>query len=882
MELKKYQKTVINDLNHFLSLINEKNDIIEAYNTFWTEKDVRIGENGVKKYKDTINGVPHICFKVPTGGGKTFLACASIKPIFSAMPEIKSKVVVWLVPSNAILEQTIKNLNNPDHPYRQKISSNFGGRVEVYTKEQLLNAQNFNPTSVREQLSVCILSFDSLRSNKKDGRKLYQQNSCLAPFAKQYTNRDTLIDDVDDTALMQVLNQFSPVVIVDESHNAQSDLSVEMLNNLNPSFVLDLTATPKDNSNIICFVDAAELKKENMVKLPVIVYNRTDKENVMLDAIDLQKRLEIQAMEEEKTSGRYIRPIVLFQAQTKAKENNEDFKQLKNRLVNIGIPENQIAIKTADVNELKNVDLMSRDCEIRYIITVNALKEGWDCPFAYVLATIANKTSAVDVEQILGRILRQPNAQKCSNSFMNLSYVLTCSNDFFATLDKIVKGLNNSGFSSNDYKTPVAQDLPLIEIPSNHSEQIEISNSSTSSTENESIPEFLDFNDDILKNAFEERMHTINASDNNKPVHTFVDEILHTATEINNTYEQELNKTTAFNVPTELRPMMNTYEINSEFKDEIMELKLPQFFCKGEADLFEQTPDVLLTKDSLAGGFTLKGKSTEINFDTANENVYQVDISASKSGCVPKYKSVTKKETEAFKEYFFSQTSEVQLKILKNTIFQQLEKIDFVDARDVHTYIDRVVEDMSANDRTNLETSATRYGMIIKKKIEQMIDNYREEQFKKMLDTGELFCEETYTFPTEITPQDKIDSIEKSLYQAEYTMNGLEREIILKISSEDNVKWWHRVPEKKGYYINGFINHYPDFIIKTHSGMIIFVETKGEHLANDDSRQKVYLGRQLCNKAGDKYRYFMVFKDKALETNGAYSIEHFMEILKKL
>ena len=130
---------------------------------------------------------------------------------------------------------------------------------------------------------------------------------------------------------------------------------------------MDLTATPKDNSNIICFVDAAELKKENMVKLPVIVYNRTDKENVMLDAIDLQKRLEIQAMEEEKTSGRYIRPIVLFQAQTKAKENNEDFKQLKNRLVNIGIPENQIAIKTADVNELKNVDLMSRDCEIRYI-----------------------------------------------------------------------------------------------------------------------------------------------------------------------------------------------------------------------------------------------------------------------------------------------------------------------------------------------------------------------------------------------------------------------------------------------------------------------------------------------------------------------------------
>ncbi len=67
-----------------------------------------------------------------------------------------------------------------------------------------------------------------------------------------------------------------------------------------------------------------------------------------------------------------------------------------------GIPEKEIAIKTGDKDELKNVDLLSPDCPIRYIITVNALKEGWDCPFAYVLATVANRTSTVDVEQIWG------------------------------------------------------------------------------------------------------------------------------------------------------------------------------------------------------------------------------------------------------------------------------------------------------------------------------------------------------------------------------------------------------------------------------------------------------------------------------------------------
>ena len=178
------------------------------------------------------------------------------------------------MPSNTILDQTIHTLNDVDHPYRQRIEMDFGGGVEVLTKEQLLNGQGFNPTSVKEQLTICVLSFDSIRSNKKDGRKFYQQNSQLAQFEPYYEDSETLVEDVDNTALIQVLNQLSPVVIVDESHNAQSDLSVEMLKNLNPSFILDLTATPKENSNIISFVDARELKKKiwlNYLLLYIIV-----------------------------------------------------------------------------------------------------------------------------------------------------------------------------------------------------------------------------------------------------------------------------------------------------------------------------------------------------------------------------------------------------------------------------------------------------------------------------------------------------------------------------------------------------------------------------------------------------------------------------------
>ena len=265
MRLKNFQTQVINDLNRYCELLNETHSVVRAYNNFWAEKGVQVGLDSIPPYKNTIENTPHVCFKVPTGGGKTFLACNSLKTIFGNLPSKKAKVVVWLVPSEAILTQTLKNLSNPAHPYRQKIDSDFNGRVQIYSKQQVLDGQQFTPSTVNEQLTVIVMSFDSFRIKNKEGRKVYQENGNLQQFAKLYSSRETLIENVDDTALIQVLNQLSPLVIVDESHHTSGELSVEMLRNLNPCFILDLTATPRKNSNIISYVDAAQLKTENMV-----------------------------------------------------------------------------------------------------------------------------------------------------------------------------------------------------------------------------------------------------------------------------------------------------------------------------------------------------------------------------------------------------------------------------------------------------------------------------------------------------------------------------------------------------------------------------------------------------------------------------------------
>ena len=474
MELKKYQLQVIKDLDRFLELLIEKQNISKAYNALWNEKGINVGIDGMPPYDPELAGVPQVCFKVPTGGGKTFLAANSLKPIFASMPHIHPKAVVWLVPSDAILSQTYKTLTDKNHAYRKKIDVDFGNKVEVYSKQQLLNGQNFNPTSVSDNLSIFVLSYDSFRTSKKDGRKAYQENGSLLPFVRFKQDSSNLLEDTDETALIQVIRKLNPVVIVDESHHATSKLSKEMLQNFNPSFVLDLTATPKKGSNIISFVDARQLKAENMVKLPVIVYNRKSQEDVFISAVSLRRKLELEAVQGLKNGGKYIRPIVLFQAQPRNNDESTTYEKIKHTLIEMGIPESEIAIKTADKDELRNIDLSSSDCNIRYIITVNALKEGWDCPFAYILATVANRTSSIDVEQILGRILRLPNTKKNESEVLNLSYVITSSNAFYATLDKVVVGLNAAGFTSKDYRVDDCEGIVPFRrnIPSPSSPQL--------------------------------------------------------------------------------------------------------------------------------------------------------------------------------------------------------------------------------------------------------------------------------------------------------------------------------------------------------------------------------------------------------------------------
>jgi len=878
MELKDYQSRVIKDLSEFLSYIDELKDIRAAFRNYWDDR----GATKMEGYKNNVPNVPHVCVKVPTAGGKTYLAANALKPIFDVVsPEStgQPRVVVWLVPSLTILEQTERNFADPSHPYRQRLNTHFKGRVELYSKKSLLQGAGFSPDAIQGQLSLILLSFDSLRARNKEDRKIFQENGYLASF--DVSDAD-LLESADPTALINVIRALKPVVIVDESHNAESDLSVEMLKNLNPSFILDLTATPRNNSNIVSFVDALALKKEFMVKLPVIVYNRPDKTEVVNNALQLRRKLETLAIAEEKVTGKYIRPIILFQAEPKTGEEKETFQKIKATLVKLKIPEEQIAIKTADVNELKGVDLMSRDCPIRYIITVNALKEGWDCPFAYILASLADKSSAVDVEQVVGRVLRQPHVVAHQEPLLNMSYVFTASNRFLETLDKVVKGLNRAGFSDRDYRA--VQDVVAVQVevkPAHPDLFSEVKPADTVTEVYQETEEEIDVErikdcvarDDVTTSTLEVTSVSTDAT---------LDKLTEHAKEANQEFTEKAKDADAFLSP-DLESRMNKYPIKSIYLEDAKAVAIPQFFIKVPAGGFFEEAETLalLEKENLLKDFRLGTCDTSLNFESIDAEAYKVDLEETgKDDYRPSFKKIDSRQKALLNAHILSLPRDSQITNLAARLADMIGNMYPIADREIRSYIKRIMEGFTADQLHDCLERDYSYVAKIKQKIKELSTDYCEKVFGDWLTTEKIVTTPSFKLSEYIAPSLTGPAIPNSLYMAEKKANGFEERAINDIANLQNISFWHKNFDNSGFRINGFINHYPDFIIRTTSGKIIILETKGDDRDNSDSVRKLKLGNAWEKQAGRQFRYFMVFDNKPIE--GAHKLADALGLIGQL
>lgn len=863
MELKAYQRDVLREIGRYARTYAMLGDAATAYGVFLGAAGLTPGKGGVPAYHDDLSGVPRVCAKVPTGGGKTLIGAAAVDCIFDALPA-HDEVVVWLVPRREILSQTLRNLRNPDHFLRQTLDRDFAGRVEVLSKEDGLAGRGFNANTMGDGLTVFVLSYDSFKN--REGRRAYAENSALAGLTELQRAGGHAFDveGADDTALISALAGSNPLVVVDESHHAGSRLSVDMLRNLNPRFVLELTATPDaKRTNVIAQATARQLKREEMVKLPVVVYRRPDKRTVIQDAVMLQRRLEAVAESDERRTGRYIRPIVLFQAERRDAAGAETYELLRDRLVEAGIPPEQVAVRTGDVDEIGGADLMSRGCPIRFIITVEALAEGWDCPFAYVLATVANRTSRVSVEQIVGRVLRQPHACRAGSRSLNIAYVLTSSADFDGTVQQVVDGLNGSGFSQRDVVEERGEEAPAPEAP-----LFEPSGDTDSSGDGNEVIGPLD-----LSVAPGEEVYSQQDE---------VDEIMARGGELEESYEGlGCNIGTVGGVLCSLGGDAGIHGMRASVAGAARELRIPRFLARVDGGLFTMDDEyVPLERENLLADFRLsKFGINQVHIDvTAFSDARAVDLV---------------EDSDAYKIRRLDDDVRKNMRMLFSTLSDEGKRdslaalvLDATSAQfrrtfgegQARAYIHRIVDDM---DQPTVEACFDSVGSVAKcvqDAVRELASKHCESRFEMMLTNGSITCEPSYELPGSFRLARPNTSYAQTLYEAEEGgLDGIELKMADLLSNSDRIRWWHRVVERREgeFCINGFINHYPDFLAQTTDGVVLAIETKGGHLIGEDSEAKLRLGTRWADMAGREFRYVMVFESQKLDMANSLTLAEF-------
>lgn len=458
MKLKGYQEETLSTLARFFREARIGGPKA-AYKTIVSESDhkIRLGRYaGEYRELDAVPQAPYVCLRLPTGGGKTLLAAHSVAVARDTWIEKDYPLVLWLVPTNTIRLQTVEALKNTRHAYRQALDEKFGGRIRVF---DIADFTMLRPQDLRDQTCIVVGTIQTLRTASTEGRKVYAHHEDLeSHFSAVPPNAPDLERSEDGPnkgrikfSFANLLHLHRPLMIVDEAHNAMTSLSREMQARVNPCAIVEFTATPHLNSNILHSVSAQELKREEMIKLPIVLSEHADWHSAVSGAIASRASLAEKALLDK---ADYIRPIVLFQAQPRDEEVTVEV--LKRHLIETeNIPAEKIAVATGDQRDLDSIDLFDPKTKIEYIITVEALKEGWDCSFAYVFCSVARISSATAVEQLLGRVLRMPYAKRRALPELNKAYAHIAEPVFTAAANALVDKLVHMGFDDSEARENV-------------------------------------------------------------------------------------------------------------------------------------------------------------------------------------------------------------------------------------------------------------------------------------------------------------------------------------------------------------------------------------------------------------------------------------------
>lgn len=486
LELKEYQRRALNTFGRWCRLLQIARGEADARTAVLREAGMsipegeydfpgsawsRLGDSGegvpghahVGRRDGVDRPIPHACFKIPTGGGKTLLGVAALERLSE-----QTGLVLWIVPGQAIYRQTRAAFWNKEHPYRQLLERGSGGRVKLMEKDDPLTADD-----ITRHLCVLLLMLPAAnRERNREFLRMFRDSGrypTLFPDDENESGSDELLIRFPDLecsdqgivkhSLFNVFKMQRPIVVLDEAHKAygrtDSREFVRAVNRMNPRLVLELSATPNANiSNLLTDISGVALKQEEMIKLPVevtAVQNAGWKETLTL-AHDRMEELDAEARSLEGTEGRYIRPIAVVRVERTGKTQRggqrvhaEDVRDYLTQ--HLGVLPEAVRVKSAERDEIAGEELLSPESTVQWIITKAALMEGWDCPFAYVLVMLDNTKSDRALTQLLGRVMRQPHARRTGLDRLDRCYVVCWQTEVGTAIGQVKAGLESEGLT---------------------------------------------------------------------------------------------------------------------------------------------------------------------------------------------------------------------------------------------------------------------------------------------------------------------------------------------------------------------------------------------------------------------------------------------------
>lgn len=870
--LKDYQKRALAVLSQFLTAARD-GSVEEAF--LQAQRDQNI-EKPVPYRPHGFDEMPYICLRLPTGGGKTVLASYSVSVAQKAYLEQDYPIVLWLVPTNTIREQTLSALKTVGHPYRQALENEFGlDRLRVFDVGEVTQIRR---QDIGRKALVIVGTLAALRVEDTSGRKVYVHHEDFEPHFVGMTDPDYRLERVSEKDLQEnglrredigkikasfanLLALHKPLVIMDEAHNARTKLTFDTLKRLHPACIVEFTATPDTSatsaSNILYRCSASELKTENMIKLPIVLTEHKDWQAAVRDAVLTGKKLVLAAQHESD----FVRPIVLFQAD--AKNGDVPVEVLKAHLIEqLHVDEREIAIATGKQRELDGLNLFSPACPIKYIITMEALKEGWDCSFAYVFCSVKDVKSSKDAEQLLGRVLRMPYAKRRNSEALNCAYAHLASPGFSAVAAQLTDKLIDMGFEPLEAAGNITQGNPnqddLFDDQAGVVERKEPTLRFEVTTPPELTPE-------TSANV------VITPTSNN----TFNIEV---KGEVSPETKTQLLKVVTGTHKQQLSAQIELHNLRIAVKRAPSQCGLafallPQL-CHKQGDLWDLLDtDVFL---HWRKEWSLLDYAAELpNFKLEQTaDTFEVDM---------KGKKLTYRHVDQNSAY---NNDWVDGGFTENDLLLWLEpqvrQIGLIPSQ-LRAFLIQLIAYLTQSRGLPL-TGLIRCKYILARAVREQIETYRQQAAVKGFNYA-LFEEENDTLETRFDHVFEFSPgyypARPPFYQGRYRFSrhfypeiedlkedGEEFECAKLIDSHSKVRHWirnlvnrdgaaFRLPLAKGWF-------YPDFIVELQDGRLLVVEYKGKvYATNDDSREKRAVGELWARKSGGQCLFLMAEKKNA-------------------